>query len=87
MIIASRNAAEEEKDKKTYNRGIRERNGWIGKREIRRNRLCSKEEGVKRAIAGQTEQENRNHNVILTEITPPHLPRDNKFATLSRILE
>lgn len=55
MIIASRNIAEEEKEKK-HNRGIRERNGWIGKREIRRNKLLSKEEGVKRAVAGQTDR-------------------------------
>jgi len=41
-----------------------------------------KKEGAK-----QTGQGNRNHNVILTEITPPHLLKDNKFATLLRILE
>jgi len=27
-------------------------------------------------------RENSDHNVILTEITPPRSPRDNKFATL-----
>lgn len=46
------------------------------------HRLCRKEEGAKRMVAGRTGQEDHSdHNVILTEITPPRL-RDNKFATL-----
>lgn len=44
--------------------------------------LRRKKEGAKRTVA-----RTGLHNVILTEITPPRLPRDNKFATLSRILE
>lgn len=40
-------------------------------------------EGAKRVAPRETGQENGDHNVILTEITPPCPLRDNKFATLA----
>jgi hypothetical protein len=38
----------------------------------------------RKVLNGREERgrENSDHNVILTEITPPRSPRDNKFATL-----
>lgn len=58
--------------------------GGEGERGRRNELSVSMKEGAKRVGPRETGQENGDHNVILTEITPPCPLRDNKFATLSR---
>lgn len=64
-------------------RNKEEYNGSDGGRDKKKQAARRKEEGVKRWRGRGT----ATYNVILTEITPSRTPRDNKFATLPRILE
>jgi len=59
---------------------------WMDREARDKKKRAVQKECAKLTVAGMG-RSSRNHNVILTEITPSHLPRDNKFATFSLILE